>query len=107
LTHTERFTEACASASFAHHQPSHGLIAWQVRRVLNGESIVIDGPFITEHEAMISADLLRGSFRGARPSQNIYHVDAAQRQGLQDLAMAARCLLARQLGVYPTTEERP
>lgn len=36
-------------------------MAWDVQHVRDGQKMTIDGPFFTEDEARVSADLLRSS----------------------------------------------
>jgi hypothetical protein len=103
----ERFSEACKTDQFTPHTlaqgPNAGYLIWEVRHVQNGERVTIDGPFITEEEARVSADLLRGTFRGARAYQAIcnrvwnYSPDLERLQ--HDQALMSRDLLAIRLGV--------
>lgn len=110
-TYLERFAEACKTTQFqSHHMakgPESGYLAWDVRHVRDGEKVTIDGPFITEEEARVSADLLRGTFRGARAYQAIYdriwNYDPEREQLQIDQALMSRDLLAIRLGVTVPT----
>lgn len=111
MTNQERFTEACKTMQFQSHHltqgPDSGYLVWDVRHVRDGEKVSIDGPFITEEEARISADLLRGTFRGARAYQGsydrIWNYDPKREQLQIDQALISRDLLAIRLGVTVPT----
>ena len=70
MTFQERFTEACSTQKFKPYEliqgPDAGYLVWEVQHVRNGQQVTIDGPYFTEKEARVSADLMRGAFRGAR-----------------------------------------
>ncbi|WP_433771772.1 hypothetical protein [Pseudomonas putida] len=87
--------------------PDSGYLVWDVRHVRDGEKVSIDGPFLTEEEARVSADLLRGTFRGARAYQGIYdriwNYDPKREQLQLDQALMSRALLAIRLGVTVPT----
>lgn len=107
MTDQERFTEACKTNRFEpcpmKQGPDSGYLVWDVRHVRDGLKVTIDGPFITEEEARVSADLLRGTFRGARAYQGIYdriwNYDPQREQLQLDQALMSRDLLAIRLGV--------
>ncbi|MBV6823862.1 hypothetical protein [Pseudomonas sp. PD9R] len=111
MTYQERFAEACKTTQFqSHHMaqgPDSGYLVWDVRHVRDGEKVSIDGPFLTEEEARVSADLLRGTFRGARAYQGIYdriwNYDPKREQLQLDQALMSRDLLAIRLGVTVPT----
>lgn len=67
----------------------------------------IDGPFFTEDEARVSADLLRGTFRGARAYEvnydRIWNYDPRREQVTFDQARMSRSLLAIRLCVQVPT----
>ena len=71
-TYQERFTDACNTQKFKPYEliqgPNAGYLVWEVQHVRNGQQVTIDGPYFTEEEARVSADLMRGTFRGARAS---------------------------------------
>lgn len=110
-THEERFSEACKTVRFqSHHMaqgPESGYLVWDVRHVRDGQKVTIDGPFFTEEEARVSADLLRGTFRGARAYKAIYdriwNYDPQREQVTFDQAQMSRSLLAIRLGVQAPT----
>ncbi|MBV4544669.1 hypothetical protein [Pseudomonas triticicola] len=108
----ERFAEACKTNHFSSYPlkqgPDSGYVVWDVQHVRDGQKVTIDGPFFTEEEARVSADLLRGTFRGARAYQGIYdriwNYDPQREQVTFDQARMSRSLLAIRLGVsMPTT----
>lgn len=106
-TYQERFAEACKTTRFAPYTlkqgPDSGYVVWDVQHVRDGQKVTIDGPFFTEDEARVSADLLRGTFRGARAYQGIYdrfwNYDPRHEQVTVDQARMSRSLLAIRLGV--------
>jgi hypothetical protein len=105
--HQERFAEACKTDQFKPHAlaqgPNSGYLIWEVQHVRDGERVTIDGPFITEEEARVSADLLRGTFRGARTQQiicdRIWNYKPERERLALDQALMSRDLLAIRLGV--------
>lgn len=107
-THKERFAEACKAADFASDiRMVGGYLVWDVQYVQEGQKVVIDGPYFTEDEARISADLLRGTFRGARAYQATHcwawNPDFGREKAIRDDAMASRMMLAMQIGVEVPT----
>jgi hypothetical protein len=111
--HHDRFKAACQEQTFhpypLAHGPNSGYRVWDVQHVRDGQRVTIDGPFITENEARISADLLRGTFRGARAYDAIYdriwNYDPAREVLERDQALMSRALLAIRLGVsVPATQ---
>ncbi|KAF2390786.1 hypothetical protein [Pseudomonas frederiksbergensis] len=110
-TYQERFAEACKTNCFASYPliqgPDAGYLVWEVQHPRAGQKVVIDGPFFTEDEARVSADLMRGTFRGARAYQAIYdrvwNYDPRREQATFDQARMSRSLLAIRLGVEPPT----
>ena len=111
MTFQERFTEACKTIRFASYPlkqgPDSGYLVWDVQHVRDGQKVTIDGPFFTEEEARVSADLLRGTFRGARAYQMIYdriwNYDPRREQVTFDQAQMSRSLLAIRLGTTVPT----
>lgn len=104
MTHKERFAEACKATDFAIDERSNGgYTVWDVQHLRNGVRVTIDGPFFTEDEARVSADLLRGTFRGARAYQSIHcsawNPDPIREKAIRERASFSRVALARQLGV--------
>ena len=107
-TYQERFTEACKVIDFAvAPNMTAGYLVWEVQHVREGQKVTIDGPFFTEDEGRISADLLRGTFRGARAYQAIHcwawNPDPRREKAIRDDAMASRMMLAMQIGAEVPT----
>ncbi|MGE8051735.1 hypothetical protein ACQKPT_26030 [Pseudomonas monteilii] len=79
-------------------------LLWEVDHVQAGQRVKIDGVFFTEEEAQISADLLRGTIRGARASMSSYaphwNPDPAREASIRLEALQCREMLARRLGVH-------
>ncbi|MBM6445289.1 hypothetical protein JQF37_16890 [Pseudomonas sp. MIL9] len=103
-THQERFAEACMATDFAVDERSiGGYTVWDVQHLSNGVRVTIDGPFFTEDEARVSADLLRGTFRGARAYQSTHcsawNPDPLREKAIRERASLSRAALARQLGI--------
>ncbi len=106
-TYQERFTDACNAQNFKPYEliqgPNAGYLVWEVQHVRNGQQVTIDGPYFTEEEARVSADLMRGTFRGARASETIYNrvwnYDPRQEQLTIDQAHMSRAVLAIRLGL--------
>lgn len=113
-TYQERFTEACKTNRFASHPliqgPDAGYLVWEVQHPRDGQKVVIDGPFFTEEEARVSADLLRGTFSGARAYEVIYNrvwnYDPRQEQLVIDQARMSRSVLAIRLGLPATSTQQ-
>jgi hypothetical protein len=107
MTYQERFAEACRTSRFQSYHlkqgPESGYLLWDVQHVRDGLKVTIDGPFFTEEEARVSADLLRGTFRGARAYKairdRIWNYDPRDEQVTFDQARMSRSLLAIRLGV--------
>ncbi|WP_449103212.1 hypothetical protein [Pseudomonas veronii] len=107
MTFQERFTDACSTQKFKPYEliqgPEAGYTVWEVQHVSGGQQVTIDGPFFTEEEARVSADLLRGTFRGARAREAIYsrvwNYDPRQEQLTIDQACMSRAVLAIRLGL--------
>lgn len=110
-SYQERFAEACKSQRFQSHEliqgPDAGYLVWEVQHPRDGQKVIIDGPFFTEEEARVSADLLRGTFRGARAYQlnydRVWNYDPRQEKLITDQARMSRSLLAIRLGVSAPT----
>lgn len=108
-----RFKDACKVTEFADNtKVISGYDVWAVRCVRDGQHVDIDGPYFTEEEAAISAELLRGTFRGARAYSSCHcaawNPDLAREQLIRDQAHASRSLLAIRLGApqITSTEEK-
>jgi len=111
MTYQERFAEACKTNRFQSYPlkqgPDSGYLVWDAQHVRDGQKVTIDSPFFTEDEARISADLMRGTFRGARAYEVIYdriwNYDPRREQVAFDQAPMSRSLLAIRLGVKVPT----
>lgn len=108
-TYKERFAEACKVADFATATKAvSGYIVWEVQHVRDGQRVTIAGPFFTEDEARITADLLRGTFRGARAYDSTHlptwNPDPLREKAIREEAMASRMMLAAQLGTELPTQ---
>lgn len=107
-TFQERFLQACAATDYAENPKAvSGYDVWNVECVRDGQHVELDGPFFTEDEARISADLLRGTFRGARAYSACHcaawNPDPDYEQLIRDQARMSRSLLACRLGVELAT----
>lgn len=103
-THQERFAEACKTLDYSSDaRVIGGYVVWEVQHLRDGQKVTIDGPFFSESEARISADLLRGTFRGARAYQAIHcsawNPNPQREKAIRDDALASRMILAMQLRV--------
>lgn len=107
-TFQDRFLTACQVDDFAANSKAvSGYDVWATRCVRDGQHVDIDGPFFTEEEATISAQLLRGTFRGVRAYFSCHcaawNPDPAREQLIRDQARVSRSMLAIRLGVQRTT----
>lgn len=105
MTYQERFNEACKVEDFAANPIAiSGYDVWDVQHVHGGQKVTLDGPFFTEDEARISADLLRGTFRGARAYQvchcSAWNPDPIREKTVRIQALQSREMLSRRLGVH-------
>lgn len=103
-TWQDRFAQVCQVADFAANSKAiSGYNVWSVQCVRDGQHVDIDGPFFTEGEATISAELLRGTFRGARAyfacHCSSWNPDPARERAIRIHALQCREMLARRLGV--------
>lgn len=103
-TFQERFTRACQVDTFTLDNGGPCYLLWDVEHVQAGKSVKLDGAFFTEEEARISADLLRGTLRGARASMTSYapnwNPDPAREAAIRLEALQCREMLARRLGIH-------
>ncbi|SPO53619.1 conserved protein of unknown function [Pseudomonas sp. JV551A1] len=104
LTFQERFARACDVATFTLDKGGPCYLLWEVDHVQAGQRVKLDGVFFTEEEARISADLLRGTLRGARASMCSYapnwNPDPGREAAIRLEALQCREMLARRLGVH-------
>ncbi|MEJ5059249.1 MULTISPECIES: hypothetical protein [unclassified Pseudomonas] len=110
--HQIQFTQACKTTDFdADPITIGGYIAWHVQHLRDGEKVDIEGPFFTEAEARISADLMRIEYPGARAYQSGYcaswNPDVNREIAIRNEAVAARMILAGQLGMEIPTVSAP
>jgi len=103
-TFQERFARACDATTFALDKGGPCYLLWEVHHVQAGQRVKLDGVFFTEEEARISADLLRGTLRGARAYMCSYapnwNPDPAREASIRLEALQCREMLARRLGVH-------
>ncbi|MGV6954716.1 hypothetical protein [Pseudomonas chlororaphis] len=104
MSHHIRFAEACKTKDFATDPGTiGGYVVWTVQRMRDGERVEVEGPFFTEDEARISAELMRIEYRGARAYQSTHcsawNPDVNREIAIREDAMAARMILAAQLGM--------
>lgn len=103
MSHHIRFAEACKATDFTTDPGTiGGYVVWTVQHVRDGERVEIEGPFFTEEEARISAELMRIEYRGARAYQSTHcsawNPDVKREIAIRNDAMAARMMLAMQIG---------
>ncbi|MBA6061507.1 hypothetical protein [Pseudomonas juntendi] len=103
-TFQERFARACDVATFTLDKGGPCYLLWEVDHVQAGQRAKLDGVFFTEEEARISADLLRGTMRGARASMSSYAPNwnpcPAREASIRLEALQCREMLARRLGMH-------
>ncbi|MBA6134543.1 hypothetical protein [Pseudomonas juntendi] len=113
MSYKDRFSEACKIADFAANPIAiSGYDVWNVQCVQSGRHVDVDGPFFTEDEARISADLLRGSYRGVKAVSACHcaawNPDPAREKAIRIQGLQSREMLARRLGVHlPIPKENP
>ncbi len=105
MSYKDRFSEACKIGDFAANPIAiSGYDVWNVQCVKSGRHVDIDGPFFTEDEARISADLLRGSYRGVKAVSACHcaawNPDPAREKAIRIQGLQSREMLARRLGVH-------
>ena len=112
MSYKDRFSEACKIADFAANPIAiSGYDVWNVQCVQSGRHVDIDGPFFTEEEARISADLLRGSYRGVKAVSACHcaawNPDPAREKAIRIQGLQSREMLARRLGIcLPMPQEK-
>lgn len=100
----ERFAEACNSADFAPNPRTiGGYDVWGVDDIAKGGRVQIDGPYFTQAEAELAADLLKPLFPFARAFVAVHcwawNPDPRRERAIRGDALASRMLLAQQLGL--------
>lgn len=80
-----------------------GYHVWYVTTIVKGGREQIDGPYFTEAEALISADLMKTIYPFARAGSGshcaAWNPDPRREIAIRDDAMALRMILAMQLGI--------
>jgi hypothetical protein len=100
MSHHIRFAEACKATDFTTDPGTiGGYVVWTVQHVRDGARVEIEGPFFTEEEARISAELMRIEYRGSRAYSSTWNPDVKREIAIRNDAMAARMILAGQLGM--------
>ena len=102
----KRFAMACKTTDFeAHPGTLGGYKVWGVSDIVKGGRDQFDGPYFTEEEAKISAELWKSvpGRRCARADASIHcaawNPNPAREIAIRDDAMASRLILAEQLGM--------
>jgi hypothetical protein len=105
-THQDRFAEACKITGFEDHPGMlGGYKVWGVSDIVKGGREQFDGPYFTEEEAKISAELWESvpDRRCARADASIHcaawNPNPLREKAIRDDAVAARLILAEQLGM--------
>ncbi|NNA53217.1 hypothetical protein [Pseudomonas lactis] len=105
MTHQERFAEACRATDFEDHPGTlGGYKVWGVSDIVKCGREIFDGPYFTEDEARIAADLWK-----ATPERKCARVDVSihcaawnpnpnRELDIRRDAVAARTILAELIG---------
>lgn len=103
--HQQVFAQACQVSDFAAHPTTPGgYTVWGVTALIKGGREQFDGPYLTESEAEIAAELWGGTpeRRGARAEASIHcaawNPDPAREVAIRKDAVAARMILAEMIG---------
>lgn len=104
-THHERFAEACKSMDFEEHPTMvAGYKVWNVSDIVKGGREDFDGPYFTEEEARIAAELWQATpERKCARAEVAFHCaawnpDPKREKAIREDAMAARMILAELIG---------
>jgi hypothetical protein len=104
-THRERFAEACKSTDFEEHPTMvAGYKVWNVSDIVKGGRKDFDGPYFTEEEAGIAAELWQATpERKCARAEVTFHCaawnpDPKREKAIREDAMAARMILAELIG---------
>ncbi|NWA65533.1 hypothetical protein [Pseudomonas reactans] len=108
-THRKRFAEACKITDFASDPKMiGGYVVWGVNHIVKVGRDGIDGPYYTEQEAAIAADLLKAinpfAKEYASTHCSAWNPDPRREKATRDDAMASRMLLAMQIGAEVPTQ---
>lgn len=105
-TFRERFAAACLSTDFEEHQTMvAGYKVWNVSDIVKGGRKDFDGPYFSEEEARIAAELWQATpERKYARAEVTFHCaawnpDPLREKAIREDAMAARMILAELLGV--------
>ncbi|WP_282370374.1 hypothetical protein [Pseudomonas sp. PS02290] len=105
MTHHQRFSEACKVTDFEPHpQTVGGYKVWGVSDIVKGGRVQFDGPYFTEAEATIAAELWRvtSDRRCARAEASIHcaawNPNPVREIAIRKNAVAARMILAELIG---------
>lgn len=104
-SHRERFAEACKSTDFEEHPTMvAGYKVWNVSDIVKGGRKDFDGPYFTEEEARIAAELWQATpGRKCARAEVTFHCaawnpDPRREKAIRKDAMAARMILAELIG---------
>lgn len=104
-THRERFADACKSTDFEEHPTMvAGYKVWSVSDIVKGGRKDFDGPYFTEVEARIAAELWQTTpERKCARAEVAFHCAAwnpnpLREKAIREDAMAARMILAELIG---------
>ncbi|MQA57646.1 hypothetical protein [Pseudomonas piscis] len=105
LTHRERFAEACKITDFEEHPTAvGGYKVWVVSDIVKGGRKDFDGPYFTEEEARIAAELWQATPERKCACAEVtchcaaWNLDPKREKTIREDAMAARMILAELIG---------
>lgn len=105
-TFQERFAAACLSTDFEEHPTMvAGYKVWNVSDIVKGGRKDFDGPYFSEEEARIAAELWQATpERKCARAEVTFHCaawnpDPRRERAIREDAMAARMILAELIGV--------
>lgn len=105
MSYKDRFSEACKSTDFEEHPTMvAGYKVWNVSDIVKGGRKDFDGPYFTEEEARIAAELWQATpeRKCARPGVTFHcaawNPDPRREKAIREDAMAARMILAELIG---------
>lgn len=113
-THQEQFAQACHTVDFEGHPGTlGGYKVWSVTDIVKGGRKAFDGPYFTESEASIAAELWSSTpaRKCARAEASIHcaawNPSRAREIAIRKDALAARMILADLIGAeIPKPEQR-
>ncbi|PLU84056.1 hypothetical protein CXG45_28000 [Pseudomonas plecoglossicida] len=105
MSYKDRFSEACKSTDFEEHPTMvAGYKVWNVSDIVKGGRKDFDGPYFTEEEARIAAELWRETpERKCARTEVTFHCaawnpDPKREKAIREDAKAARMILAELIG---------